>query len=765
MTKVPIALSIAFWLTSALCPAGALADPADEEPDGPQPITPVIGLVPDQLDFIGCIAIGSCVEKTFELFNDVDDPESILQITHLLIAGAGYSISDGPTPPVFIPGDGTRVTYTVRYCPESGEHTPGGVTIIAQVAHNSPRHLALSGDANLPPNCDAGGPYMGVVGVPVVFDGSRSNDPDIGGSIFMYRWDFGDGHSGAGVHPSHVYTISGPYPVVLTVTDNCAVAQACSTAAIISSSDNLPPICDAGGPYSGMVGVPINFDGRGSSDPDGVITSYNWDFGDGGTAVGPTPSHTYFAPSVYTVTLRVTDDRQASSVCTDLVTVGSNLPPICDPGGPYIGNPGFPVQFTGSGSSDPDGTIVSYAWSFGDGGISSLADPTHTYQVSGDYTVSLTVTDNSGAPSTCFTEATIQNLPPVCDADGPYVAVVGIPITFDGTGSDDPDGTIVTYRWDFGDGATGTGSRPVHTYTAVGSYTVELCVTDDFQTTRCCETSAQILPGGAPLTPVIGVAPAELDFGLCTPVGESIDRTIEVFNGVFDPQSILHVTTAVATGPGFTLVSGPSLPIDIPGNGTRVTFTFRFTPPDPFQQTGAFTVTAPGAPNSPRAVPLEGRGNVPPHCDADGPYSSITGEPIQFNGSGSEDPGGTNLSFRWNFGDGSTGTGMNPSHTYYNYYPYGDFAVHLEVTDNCQEAAACSTIAMVDVTPACDAGGEYHGMPGHPLQFAGAGSFDPRWDDRELCLGIRRRIEWQRTEPDSCLQHEWDPYRSAHGDR
>ncbi len=83
MIKVPTALSIAFALTAALYPASALAGPTDEEPDGPQPLTPVIGLVPDQLDFMGCIAIGSCVERTFELFNDVDDPESILEITQV----------------------------------------------------------------------------------------------------------------------------------------------------------------------------------------------------------------------------------------------------------------------------------------------------------------------------------------------------------------------------------------------------------------------------------------------------------------------------------------------------------------------------------------------------------------------------------------------------------------------------------------------------------------------------------------------------------
>jgi PKD repeat protein len=642
---------------------------------------------------------------------------------------------DAPPLPIFIPGDGSRIPITARYCPESGEHVSGNVTITARVAFNSPRHLQLSGDANLPPACDAGGPYLGPAGQPIAFDGTGSDDPDIGGSILTYSWDFGDGNTGAGIRPTHIYSNPGPYPIILTVTDNCAAASACSTVAIIQSMNNLPPICDAGGPYSGVTGAPIDFDGTGSSDPDGLVMSYHWNFGDGNTAVGPSPSHTYFVADIYTVTLKVTDDRQAIATCTAQVIVESNLPPVCDPGGPYPGAVGVPLQFTGSGSHDPDGTITNYLWHFGDGSSSNLPDPTHTYSAVGEYEVFLTVTDNWGATSTCITEALIEeNDLPICDAGGPYVAAIAAPITFDGTGSSDPDGTIVAYHWDFGDGATGSGAQPIHAYSMAGGYTVELCVTDNFQGTQCCETSVQVLPDGEPLPPVIGVAPEALDFGVCTLVGESVERTIEVFNGVFDPTSILHVTSAIMAGPGFTLVSGPSLPIDIPGDGTRVAFTLRFTPPDPFHKDGTFTITAPGATNTPRVVPAEGSGNRPPHCNADGPYEGVTEQPIQFNGSGSEDPGGLGLSFSWSFGDGSTATGMNPVHTYGT---FGEFTVLLEVTDNCNLAEACSTLAVVDAAPICNPGGEYGGVPFVPVQFNGSFSFDPD-GPRQLTPTIRR---------------------------
>ena len=75
----------------------------------------------------------------------------------------------------------------------------------------------------------------------------------------------------------------------------------------------------------------------------------------------------------------------------------SNKPPVADPDGPYAGSPGQAVQFDGTGSSDPDGTIVAYDWDFGDGNTATGATPSHTYAAAGNYTVTLTVTDDGGA--------------------------------------------------------------------------------------------------------------------------------------------------------------------------------------------------------------------------------------------------------------------------------------------------------------------------------------------------------------------------------
>ncbi len=299
---------------------------------------------------------------------------------------------------------------------------------------------------------------------------------------------------------------------------------------LVEPGGNLPPICNADGPYEGLVNEEITFDGTGSSDPDGTIVSYVWDFGDGATGTGAQPTHAYAAAGVYTVSLTVTDDGEASRTCTTAATITEpNVPPVCAAGGPYSGTTGVAITFDGTGSSDPDGTIVSYVWDFGDGATGTGAQPTHAYAAAGDYTVSLTVTDDDDAVSSCSTTASVTEGPnqdPICDADGPYAGTVGVAITFDGTDSSDPDGTIVSYVWDFGDGATATGAQPTHAYAAEGTFSVSLTVTDDDGAAATCTTEATI---GLPPTGAVRVALPRRTYA--SP-GEEIEIPIVVLDDV-----------------------------------------------------------------------------------------------------------------------------------------------------------------------------------------------------------------------------------------
>jgi len=187
----------------------------------------------------------------------------------------------------------------------------------------------------------------------------------------------------------------------------------------------------------------------------------------------------------------------------DLIVTGDAPPanevPVADAGGLYSGEEGVAIDFDGSGSSDSDGTIESYAWVFGDGGTAAVESPSYTYTAAGEYTVTLTVTDDEGATDDDETTATITeagappaNEVPVADAGGPYDGFVGSPISFDGSDSTD-DGTIESWAWVFGDGETGTGETTSHTYDDADTYTVTLTVTDDEGATDIDTTDATVI--------------------------------------------------------------------------------------------------------------------------------------------------------------------------------------------------------------------------------------------------------------------------------
>ncbi|MEA1865910.1 MAG: PKD domain-containing protein [Euryarchaeota archaeon] len=155
-----------------------------------------------------------------------------------------------------------------------------------------------------------------------------------------------------------------------------------------------------------------------------------------------------------------------------------NLPPTADPNGPYAGTEGVSVAFDGSGSSDPDGSIVSYTWYFGDGGTGTgMIPPTHTYVQDGTYTVTLTVTDNDGATGTSTTTAAIADTGPVADFSGaPRSGPEPLTVDFkDASASYDG---IDSREWDFDDDGTvdSTARNPTYVYAEYGTYTITLKV-------------------------------------------------------------------------------------------------------------------------------------------------------------------------------------------------------------------------------------------------------------------------------------------------
>ena len=151
----------------------------------------------------------------------------------------------------------------------------------------------------------------------------------------------------------------------------------------------------------------VAFNGSSSTDPDGSIASYAWDFGDASTGTGATPSHAYALPGTYSVTLTVTDNGGVTHSKTVDVTV---LPPATQPpvASFTLSTSNLTALFNASASSDPDGTIAAYAWNFGDGSAAGTGvNPSHAYSAAGTYSVTLTVTDNLGATGTKTQSVTV----------------------------------------------------------------------------------------------------------------------------------------------------------------------------------------------------------------------------------------------------------------------------------------------------------------------------------------------------------------------
>ena len=305
-------------------------------------------------------------------------------------------------------------------------------------------------------------------------DGSSDSD----GTVVGWRWNFGDGSSSTDRNPSHAYGAGGEYTVTLTVTDNVGSQGSASKRLAAGPPANLPPTATFS---STCTGFDCGFT-DGSTDSDGSVAGWQWDFGDGSSADLQHPSHTYAGDGVYPVTLRVTDDDGAEASVSKQVTVGT--PPNAAPTAAFTSScTGLGCAFTDQ-SADTDGNITAWHWDFGEGSSAEVQNPSHTYSTDGSYTVTLTVTDDDGDQTSVSNPVTVS--PPIPNVN-PVAAFssscTGLSCTFTDA-STDQDGSIAGWSWTFGDGTTSTARNPSRTYASAGTYSVTLTVTDNLGATH-----------------------------------------------------------------------------------------------------------------------------------------------------------------------------------------------------------------------------------------------------------------------------------------
>lgn len=468
---------------------------------------------------------------------------------------------------------------------------------------------------------------------------------------------------------------------------------------------NVAPSIDASSivPNTGPEGTEFQFSVS-ASDPGADTLTYQWDFGDGISANGSTPTHTYAADGTYTVTLTVSDE-DGGSTTEELSVVVTNGPPSIDAlDGDQIGDEGGSFSFSAS-ASDPGDDALTYAWTFGDGGTASGADVSHIYADDGDFTVTLTVTDDLGASDSDTLAVVVNNVAPAVTISEPVDPVEGSPAAF-GSAVTDPGADTFAYQWDFGDGNTSEAENPSHTYLDDGIYFVQLTVTDDDggATTR----STQV--------PVGNVNPQIL-----TLTGDFAGSEGDSFGyqaSASDPGSDT-LTFSWDFGDGSDVVSDPNL--------TEVNHVYA----DNGTYTLTLTVTDEDGGSAERERTVNVGGQAPTIQSLDGDVEGQEGTTFGFVAQ-AQDPGGDTLTYAWDFGDGTTDEGVDLTEVDHVYAEDGDYTVTLQVSDADGTATATLSVVVNNVAPTF---GEISipgsGNEGQPLSFDATAS-DPGGDNDPL---------------------------------
>jgi PKD repeat protein len=570
----------------------------------------------------------------------------------------------------------------------------------------SEQNIYLDFTVNRIPKAEANGEYNGFIHEPVLFNSEGSNDPDLD-SIF-YEWNFGDGKYSLDSNPIHIYLIPGDYDVSLTVTDIDSSFDIDYTKCKV---ENRPPIIVLNGPYNAKEGAFVAFNSTGTYDPDGEIVSYHWDFDDGSISTKPNPTHSYLEKGDYDVKLLVTDNFGLETEEAIKCIISENKPPLSNANGPYSSYAEEQIQFSSSGSTDPDDTDLSFHWEFGDGSSSKLSDPTHTYLETGTYIVNLTVSDPSGLYDSDITETIVMPplpKPPIAKVNGPYTGYTKQPVYFSSTGSYDPDGEITEYLWDFGDGQLSTDQSPSHIYLAENTYNVTLTVVDNDGIVVSDSTTCRIDSASFP-TPINTIIPNKepIAKGNGPYIGFTNCEILFSSNNSYDVDGeIVEYLWGFGDG-GTSAEANPSHIYEEPGNYDVFLIVI-----DNEGKEGKYYTTC--------TVSLS---NISPVAKINVKSTAKVGEVLKFNSTDSYDLDGEITEYYWDFGDGGFSVEPNPSYSYLNSDQY---IVILTINDsNGAENSSEKNIDIIqNILPTPVIEGPDSAEIGESIMFLGDSSYD-----------------------------------------
>jgi hypothetical protein len=448
----------------------------------------------------------------------------------------------------------------------------------------------------------------------------------------------------------------GPHTIVVTATNVAGLTSSAS----LTFTVNTPPTANAGGPHTANEGDTVQFDGSGSTDPNGPIFSYLWTFPDGSTSAAVKPSYTFPQDGTYNVTLTVTDTAGSTATDTSVVTV-NNLPPVLTPPPnqtTYEGNlVTFSANFTDPGVLDThsasinwgDGTTTSGTVSEQNGSGTVTGD--HRYYEEGTFTVTVTVTDNAGASGSANFTVTSNDVPAVPSISGQGTVAEGAAYALNLSAMLDPaNDPITSWTITWGDGTSTTVTDHVttvsHIYTDGPSVNVINATATDEDGPHTANPVSVHVTNVPPSISISGAATAT----------EGVSYTLNLHETDNTPDAAIDVPTSWSINWGDGMMGFPDITY-VSGNPSSVTHVYA---DGPSSATISATATNDDGTFASNSVPITIL-NAPPTVTISGPSSVNEGAMymLQLSFSDNSPDSGQDNPTSWtiNWGDGTITSG------------------------------------------------------------------------------------------------------------
>ncbi|MFA5771701.1 MAG: PKD domain-containing protein [Thermoplasmata archaeon] len=515
-------------------------------------------------------------------------------------------------------------------------------------------------------------------------DASKSSDPD--GQVATVSWNMGDGSTAkTGKTLSYSYAADGNYSVVVKATDDkggdtqfgftIAIANKLPIAGVKAGDTDV----NKNDVLKFSINENITFDASNSTDLDGTIASISWNMGDG-SAVETGQNvihHAYSSEGSYPVIVKLTDDQGGENAFPFTIDIG-NGPPVADirVDSKSVSNDDTVkgitsnknISFDASRSYDREGSVQSIMWEMGDGTQKSGQTVTHAYTNLSTYDVVVKLTDDVGAMRTVRFKIEIGNSLPVINATTTKFvnvtnATKAIIFQFKAPSSYDPNGKIVSYLWDFGDGVTSDEQNATHKYEHSGTYNITYTVTDDTGATTSVSETVKV----PKLSPVANGGGYDVKVSINEDVFFDASRS-------YSPDGALVKFVWKIDG-----VEYPSMIVPYRFN-VKKKYTVGLVVTDDEGLTANDTVTV-------NVVNMRPVANI--HATAP---SLNVGDSVELSAASSYDTDGVVERYVWDFGDGKTDSGKMVTHTYAK---SGTFNVALTVWDNDKEQTKTSFALIV----------------------------------------------------------------------